>query len=254
MSTPTPREQRDPAEQLAPLERFERRTEWLLAGVALLFLVLYSVLVLAEPDPGVANVLGSAMRVLYVVFIVDYLVRLYLAQSKGRWFVRHLLDLAIVALPFLRPLRLISLAVVVKALQRAVGDTMRGRVVFYTVSGASVIIYAASLAALDAERGAPDATITSFGNAVWWAVTTVTTVGYGDLYPVTVEGRLVAAALMAGGISLVGVVTATIASWIIDRVAEEDADHQAATVAHIEALREEIRLLSQTGNGSDRHP
>ncbi len=249
MSTPTPSEEQKPVEQQTALERFEGRTEWLLALVALIFLGLYSVLILARPSAGTADALGLAMRLLYVLFIADYLVRLYLAENRGRWFFRHLLDLAIVALPFLRPLRLISLAVVVKVLQRAVGHTMRGRVVFYTVSGAVAIIYAASLAALDVERDAPEATITSFGHALWWATTTVTTVGYGDLYPVTVEGRLVAAALMIGGISLLGVVTATLASWIIERVATEDIAHQAATVAHIEALREEIRSQALTGDG-----
>ena len=68
---------------------------------------------------------------------------------------------------------------------------------------------------LDAERSAPDASITTFGEAVWWTITTISTVGYGDRYPVTVEGRLVAATLMVAGIALLGVVTASIAagSW-----------------------------------------
>jgi voltage-gated potassium channel len=60
------------------------------------------------------------------------------------------------------------------------------------------------------------------------------------------RGRLVAVALMIGGIGLVGVVTATVASWIIARVSEDDATHQAATVAHIEELRAEIRRLAKT--------
>ena len=61
----------------------------------------------------------------------------------------------------------------------------------------------------------------SFGKALWWSITTVTTVGYGDVYPVTNTGRVIAVLLMIGGISLVGVVTAALASWIIERVAEE---------------------------------
>lgn len=87
--------------------------------------------------------------------------------------------------------------------------------------------------------------ITSFGKALWWSITTVTTVGYGDLYPVTSTGRVIAALLMVGGISLIGVVTASLASWIVQRVAEEDAASQSATVEHVEELRAEIRALAE---------
>jgi hypothetical protein len=88
----------------------------------------------------------------------------------------HLFDLAIVVLPFLRPLRLLSLAVVIKVLQRAVGHTIRGRVIVYTACGAVLIVYAASLAILEIERQHPGSRITTFGDAVWWSITTVTTV------------------------------------------------------------------------------
>jgi len=88
---------------------------------------------------------------------------------------------------------------------------------------------------------------------MWWAATTVTTVGYGDLSPVTPAGKLVAVALMIGGITLVGTVTATLASWIVQRVAEEDTASEAATRAQIEELREEIRRLSNLV-ARDREP
>jgi voltage-gated potassium channel len=192
------------------------------------------------------------LKVTYFVFVLDYLTRLYLARPRRRWFVRHLFDLAIVALPFLRPLRLLSLAVVVKVLQRAVGESIRGRVIVYTVCGATVMIYAAALAILEVERGQPDAKIANFGDALWWAITTVTTVGYGEFFPVTFQGRMVAVALMIGGISLVGVVTATLASWIIQRVAEEDTASQAATVAHVEQLRDEVRQLREALESSSQ--
>ena len=229
------------------LERFEQRTEWPLAAVAILFLGLYSVQVLARPHGFGADALRAALFGLYLVFVTDYLERLYLADSRGRWFLYHLFDLAIVVLPFLRPLRLLSLAVVIKVLQRAVGHTIRGRVIVYTACGAVLIIYAASLAILEIERQHPGSKIATFGDAVWWSITTVTTVGYGDLSPVTGMGRVVAVALMLAGISLVGIVTATLASWIVQRVAEEDT---AATTAHIEELRAEIRQLAKSGTDS----
>jgi voltage-gated potassium channel len=106
------------------------------------------------------------------------------------------------------------------------------------------IVYAASLAILDVEGTHPESKIHTLGDALWWATTTVTTVGYGDLSPVTPMGKLVAVALMIGGIALVGSVTATLASWIVRRVAQEDAAEEVATRAQIEELREEIRRLA----------
>ncbi|MDZ4266835.1 MAG: potassium channel family protein, partial [Mycobacterium sp.] len=226
------------------LERWESRSEWVLAGVAVVFLVAYSVQVLANPGRGLTNLLNGLMSLLYLVFVVDYLVRLSLAPHRGRWFFRHLLDLAIVVLPFLRPLRLLRLVVLVKVLHRAGGDAIRGRVAAYTAGSAVLLVYVASLAMLETERSAPDSTITSFGNAVWWSITTVTTVGYGDLSPVTATGRVIAVLLMIGGISLIGVITATVASWIVERVSQEDSANRAATAAQIDDLREEIRQLS----------
>src|SRR5512132_766406 len=81
---------------------------------------------------------------------------------------------------------------------------LRGRVGIYIARGASVLAVCAALAVLDAERPSPDANLTDFGYAIWWAVTTMTTVGYGDHYPVTAAGRLVAFGLMISGIALVG--------------------------------------------------
>ncbi|MGZ8803006.1 MAG: potassium channel family protein [Mycobacterium sp.] len=226
------------------LQQWESRSEWTLAAVAITFLVVYSLQVLATPARPVSNLLNVVMTVLYLAFVIDYVVRLTLAPQRASWFFRHLFDLAIVALPFLRPLRLLRLVVLVKVMQRAGGDAIRGRVAVYTAFSAVLLVYVASLAILEAERSAPNATITNFGNAVWWSITTITTVGYGDMYPVTVPGRVIAVLLMIGGISLIGVITATVASWIVERVSEEDSANRAATASQIEDLRDEIRQLS----------
>jgi voltage-gated potassium channel len=122
---------------------------------------------------------------------------------------------------------------------------IRGRVIAYAACSSVLLIYISSLAVLSAERHQPGANITSFGKSLWWAVTTVTTVGYGDEVPVTVTGRVAAAFLMVGGISLLGVITATLASWIIQRVAEANTENQAATKAQIDVLRAELRRLTE---------
>ena len=231
------------------LQRWERYAEWPLAAAALLFLGLFSVQVLARPHGREAYVLWVISWIVWGLFIVDYVVRLYLASNRWHWFVRHLLDFAIVALPLVRPLRLLRLLVLIEVLQSAIGNAFRGRIVVYTVSGVLLLIYTSSLAVFDKERFLPGATINSLGKALWWSITTVTTVGYGDVYPVTNTGRIIAVLLMIGGISLVGVVMAALASWIIERVSEEEAVIQTATAAHIEELRGEIRELSQELRG-----
>ena len=78
-----------------------------------------------------------------------------------------------------------------------------------------------AVAALDAEQDAPNANITTIGDALWWAATTVTTVGYGDRYPVTTAGRFIAVTLMVVGIALVGAITASIAAWFVSSLEAE---------------------------------
>jgi voltage-gated potassium channel len=225
------------------LQKWEKRAEWPLAAVAAAFLLAYAVNVLAQPDGAVRAVVGIVTAITYVVFLADYLTRLALATDRPRWFVRHLLDLAIVALPLLRPLRLLRLVVLVSALQKAVGTAIRGRVVIYAIAAAVLLIFVASLAVLDAERSGPGP-INDFGQAVWWSITTFTTVGYGDLVPATPQGKVVGVLLMAGGLALIGTLTGTIASWIVERVGQADSRSRAATEAHIEALQAEVRQLA----------
>ncbi|MDF0529137.1 potassium channel family protein, partial [Tsukamurella sp. 8J] len=93
-----------------------------------------------------------------------------------------------------------------------------------------------------AERGRPGSTIGSVGDGLWWAITTMTTVGYGDRVPVTIEGRCIAAGLMLGGVALLGVLTGTFASWLVAEV-ESTSDNQDETRATVRALADEVRAL-----------
>ena len=180
------------------------------------------------------------------IFAVDYLANLWLAPDRGSWFVRNLHELLIVALPFFRPLRLLRLVTLLSVLHRTLGDTLRGRVVTYVVGSATMLVFVGALAVLDVEQSAPEAKVLTFGDALWWAITTITTVGYGDMYPVTPLGRMVAAALMMSGIAVLGVVTASIASWLVQRVedtAEAAAEAEEPVRAEVAELVAEIALL-----------
>lgn len=204
-------------------ERWTRLSEWPLAVAALVFFGIYAWLVIGQPPLVLAVAIEVLLVLIWVVFAVDYLVRLSLAKPRVRWFVRHLHLLAIVIMPFFRPLYLIRLVSLVGILSKA--SAFRGQVTMYLVTTSSLLILIASVAILDVEQDAPDALITTFGDAIWWAFVTITTVGYGDLYPVTTAGRIVAGGLMIAGIALLGSVTATFASWFIERVAtSDDAD------------------------------
>lgn len=149
---------------------------------------------------------------------LDLLVRLALAPQRLRYLARHWLDVLIVALPLLRPLRLLRLVTLLRVLNRRATIGLRGRVAVYVVGGALLLAFCGGLAVLDAERSNPEANIVTFSDAMWWAATTMTTVGYGDRYPTTGAGRLAAVALMLGGIAVLGLVTATLASWLVEQV------------------------------------
>lgn len=229
----------------ARLDRWSKLMEWPLTIAALLFMVAYAGQIIAHPS-GVIGVLAEAcIWITWAVFLVDYIVRLVIAEHRWRWFRRHLLDLAIVVLPMLRPLRLMRFLTVIALVQRGAGNILRGRVVIYTIGAATLVVLIAALAILDAEGGR--GTIDTFGEALWWALVTMTTVGYGDFAPVTIMGRCVAAGLMMGGIALIGTVTATLASWIVERVGDQAVSKastsETATAEQIEQLRGEIAEL-----------
>jgi voltage-gated potassium channel len=220
---------------------WEKRSEWPLLAASVLFLAAYALPILAPglPDGWVVTC-EVTQWVVWAVFVLDYLVRLRLAPQRGPWVRGHLLDLAVIALPLLRPLRLLRLITVLRFMNRNATATLRGRVALYVGGGSTLLALVAALAALDAERTAPGASITTFGDALWWAITTMTTVGYGDIYPVTTSGRFVGAGLMVSGIALLGTVTATFASWLVEAVQEEVTE----TDRELDGLRQEVARLA----------
>jgi voltage-gated potassium channel len=222
------------------IARWEKATEWPLTIAAILFLAAYATQILARPDGILSAVCELVLWLTWGVFVVDYVTRLVLAERRWRWFYRHLLDLAIVVLPMLRPLRLMRFLTVLAVLGRGTGTMFRGRVVLYTVGATVLTVFIAALSVLDAEQNAPGGNIRSFGDAIWWAFVTITTVGYGDFYPVTFSGRIIAVGLMVGGIALIGVVTATLASWIVERVTDQTTKNRAATEQQVDELRQEL--------------
>jgi voltage-gated potassium channel len=226
------------------LHRWRQRTDWPLTGLAALFLCCYAVQVLyTSATPAFTMVVEVLIWLTWSLFVVDYVIRFCLARRKLRFVARNPFDLAVVLLPMLRQLRALRVLTVVTLLNRRLIHSLQQRVALYA-SGATLLVgLCASLAVLDAERGAPDATITDFPDAAWWTLTTITTVGYGDRYPVTGEGRLVAATLMVGGIALLGVVTGLVASWLVRTLSGAEEVAEARTAAAVSELRAELAEL-----------
>lgn len=219
--------------------RWTQWTQWPMAFAAVVFLVVYSIQVISDAK---SPVLDGAIWVLWALFFVDYLVTLMTAENRRQWFIRNLHELAILVLPFLRPLRLLRIITLVRVINKAAGAALRGKIIFYVVGSSVLLIYTGALAVLDAEKATLDANITTMGEALWWALTTITTVGYGDHYPVTDIGHLVAAGLMLGGIAVLSVVTASVASWLVEAVSNEEAPD---VLSEIQTLTQQVNELSR---------
>ncbi|MFD3927743.1 potassium channel family protein [Streptomyces sp. NPDC058614] len=202
--------------------RWERRTEIPLALASMLYLAAYAVRVLAHGLPTVWR--DACLAVLFAawaVFAVDYAVRWRLSGQGLRFVRTHWLDTLVLALPLLRPLRVVR---VYEAVQRRRGQprlALYSRVMVY--AGLSVLLlgFAGALAVYQHEHAAPDATIRTFGDAVWWTCATLATVGYGDVAPVTPMGRTIAVGIMAGGLALLGAVTGSFSSWLLQVFSRE---------------------------------
>lgn len=178
--------------------------------LGLIFLIDFLIGRLAPTGPAWWSLSLTVVSLLvWVAFVIDYVVRL--ALSKRRWvFVKqHPLDLLMVLLPMLRVLRAILL------IRRSFKNVSTERIAGSLLAIVGIIVASGAILEYTVEHNAPGATITTLGLAFWWAIVTTTTVGYGDTYPVTSVGRLIASVIMLVGIGLIGTVSATVAAWFV---------------------------------------
>jgi voltage-gated potassium channel len=172
-----------------------------------------------------AKILEHVDSLICVFFLIEFCVRFYRADNKKKFMKWGWIDL-IASIPtfnylrFGRALRLIRLLRIIRAFrstQHFVNHVYKNRAegAFTTVSIiAFLLIIFSSVAILQFET-APDSNIKTGGDALWWAYVTITTVGYGDKFPVTTEGRIIGMILMTGGVGLFGTFSGFIASWFV---------------------------------------
>ena len=228
------------------VEAYEQRSATTMVVLAFVFLGLYAtqVLWLAEP-PWVRLIVGAGQYAIWAVFIADFVYRVYLAEHRWQYLFGHPLDLLTLLLPMLRPLRGLRIFAAARVLIERGHHVSYGRVALAIMGTAAFVVLVGALVVLDFERLAADSSITTFWQALWWAVVTITTVGYGDLSPVTVGGQIAATVMMMVGISLLGAVTASFATWFTHRVQGHQETVNEALMAELLAIRADLQALRQ---------
>jgi voltage-gated potassium channel len=194
-----------------------------LTFLAILFLLVFSIpAFVVDLSDSAQSSIELVQWICWFAFAFDLFFGLLTSKSKKDYLLKHPLELMSVLLPFLRPLRLMR---VISFGGLALQKIAMGKQFAITLKVALTAVFVSYIAAVQitiSERDVEGSNIKTFADGLWWAVTTVTTVGYGDRFPTTTEGRILAVMLMLVGISLVGVITASVASWFV-RLSQEES-------------------------------
>lgn len=193
-------------------------------------------------SPALQSLCNWTLFVIWVFFAFDYFARLSIADNKRLFVRKNLLDLAAVALPFLPLLRAIRALAAVTVLSRRNRGSRSQQVTTSVVTLAFATWFVAGLAVTEAERQIDGSNIQGVGDGWWWAITTMATVGYGDTYPVSTQGRIVGTALMIMGVALLGTITASIASNF-NATDSKDSSAGASSASEVDDLKKRIAEL-----------
>jgi voltage-gated potassium channel len=243
------------ARQVA-LERFERATELPLLILALAMIpLLLAPVVVDLNDTAKATVLAIDWFI-WAAFALEYVIRLALTDQRARFVRRQWPDLLIIVVPFLRPLRIMRsaralrllrlgrLAAVLAVITREGRRLLTRHKLHYALLATGVMVVGCALLVHAVEDG-HGGSIDGVGDALWWSITTVTTVGYGDTFPVTPAGRGIAAVLMATGIALFGVLTANLAALLVDQGTGETAEDGTSIAARLDRIEAQLAALTR---------
>ena len=193
-------------------------------------------------SPALHSLCNWTLFVIWVFFAFDYFARLSISDDKRLFVRKNLLDLAAVALPFLPLLRAIRALAAVTVSSRRNRGSRSQQVTTSVVTLAFATWFVAGLAVTEAERHVDGSNIQGVGDGWWWAITTMATVGYGDTYPVSTQGRIVGTALMIMGVALLGTITASIASNF-NSTDSEDSSNRTSSASEVDGLKKRIAEL-----------
>jgi voltage-gated potassium channel len=231
-------------------------------AISVLSLVFLAAGVILDGNSDVASILNVADTALCALFFIDFVITLTRSKSKRQYLATWgWLDL-VSSLPMVPALRIGRLARVVRVVRVLRGiRSVRVLSSFFLERRAQNTVVAAvlvtillmvfgSIAILSFETG-PDANIKGPEDALWWSAVTLTTVGYGDRFPVTTEGRAVAVLLMVAGVGLFGALSGFIASWFLTPSGQHQDDEISQLRSEIGAIREMLveQQASESGRG-----
>jgi voltage-gated potassium channel len=233
------RVQQAPGWRQAAFERFSSVVEVPLLIMAVAMIPLIVVPLVVDLPSDVADAFLTADYFIWAVFAVEYAVKVSLAPNRWHFFTHTPLDFIIVVVPMLRPLRIMRSARALRLARltrlgaffgrgaQASKRSLHVRGVGYVLVVTMALVMVLSLVVYDLERTARGSSIHTWSDALWWAVSTVTTVGYGDKVPVTGAAKGVAVVLMLCGIALLGVITASLATFFVSHSEAEARKERA---------------------------
>lgn len=205
----------------------------------------------------------SIDRVLSFVFLYDFLRNLLTSRNRLTYLKWGWLDL-LSSLPWFPVLRILRIASIIRLSRYVRGTTGKGLLKSYgekrgesallsTVLGIFILVLLASISILNVEVGTPGAEIVDADDALWWVWVTMTTVGYGDLVPVTNSGRLIGFILMTAGVAMVGVLTGYLANAFSPKKSAEQQQlteirQQLAEINRLLQAQQNIDVRKEDGN------
>lgn len=222
------------------LAAWEERSSRPMFVASVLYLLAFAAPIMSthiqEPYDGYLNII---QLILWGLFAADYCIRLYLAPRRLYFITHNLMNLAIVLLPAWRIVSFLAMIHLTTNRQYKRLSELAVKLFGYT----AIFIIMFALAIYSVESSEPGAMIRDLPTAYWWTFTTLATVGYGDVYPVTGIGRVIAVVVMLYGVGMVAVATGALASWIIEKISGREEQEYPATKADVDDLRQEISEL-----------
>jgi len=230
-------------------DRIERATRLPMVLLSIVFLFAVAIPELIPVPPDVDEMLEGVNWLIWAIFAFELGLMTYLAPNRWQYLRSHWIDVLTVVVPFLRPFRLLRIVVVSMRLWTEARVLIYQRT-FSTVAMTSIVsgLSAATLMYVVERNG--DGPIQTYPDALWWAAATITTVGYGDVFPKTPAGRGIAFLLMLIGISVFGVLTARVAALFVEA---SDEDHHGKklddVLARLDRLERELAARPGTNRG-----
>jgi len=227
------------------VDDIERVTKYPMALLGIAWLVVAIIIGTTDVTGAAPAILVAILFALWLILLAEYAVRLVISPDRRGYLRRRWVEPATVIVPPLQGWHLVGIekmSLLAREGSLRVEAVLKHHSLFRVLIAATGTLFAGAWLVLLFEEKAKDGNIHSYPDALWWAIVTVTTVGYGDRYPTTEGGRAVAVVLMLVGIGLIGVLTATVASVFVKE--HTDANRQEYQRGHAD-LGQRLSVISE---------